>query len=200
MAPELLSYIVWLYRDRGTRRYDGEGVSQLEHALQCAALAEAGGASEDLIAACLLHDLGHLVHEAEEAADRRGGYGRHEFRALRMLRRHFAEAVLTPIRLHVAAKRYLCAVQVGYWDGLSQASRVSLQLQGGIYSSDEAAHFIRQPYAHDAVRLRMWDDRAKVRGRATPDLFYYADLLSRCGREHRHPERVRSPRPHHNCF
>ena len=193
MAPELLSYIVWLYRDRGARRYGGEAVSQLEHALQCAALAEAGGASEDLTAACLLHDLGHLVHEREEDADRRDVDGRHEFRALRILRWRFAESVLAPIRLHVAAKRYLCAVQVGYWDGLSAASRVSLQLQGGIYSPGEAAHFIRQPYAHDAVRLRMWDDRAKVRGRATPDLFYYAELLSRCGREHRHPETSTEP-------
>lgn len=189
MASELVDYIVWLYRDRGGRLYGGEAVSQLEHALQCAALAEAGGASEDLITASLLHDLGHLVHEPDETAERLGVDGRHEFRALRMLRRHFAESVLAPIRLHVAAKRYLCAVQVGYWDGLSSASRVSLQLQGGIYSPDEAAHFIRQPYAHDAVRLRMWDDRAKVRGRPTPDLLYYANLLSRCGQKRRHPER-----------
>ena len=188
MIADLVNYIVWLYGDRGARPYGSEAVTQFEHALQCAELAERGGASDDLIVASLLHDLGHLLHELGSDVARRGVDDRHEYRPLRMLRRHFGEAVLAPIRLHVAAKRYLCTVESGYWDGLSPASRVSLQLQGGIYTQVEASHFIRQPCAHDAVRLRMWDDRAKVARKPTPDFLYYTDLLLRCALEHRDPQ------------
>ena len=186
--PDLVDYIVWLYDDRGERSYGSEAVTQLEHALQCAELAEREGAHEALIAASLLHDIGHLLPKLGAEVARGGVDDRHEYLPLRMLRRHFGEAVLAPIRLHVAAKRYLCAVQPGYCDGLSSASRMSLQRQGGIYTQAEAARFMREPYADDAIRLRQWDDRAKVRGKVTPDFPYYVNLLLRCAQEHQEPQ------------
>lgn len=187
MVCELVNYIVWLLAYRGSRRYCNGSITHLEHALQCAALAEAGGASQDLIVASLLHDLGHLMHEPGSGAAPRAVNERHEYRPLRVLRRHFGEAVIAPIRLHVEAKRYLCAVQPGYWDALSPASRVSLQVHGGIQTQAEAARFVRERHANDAVRLRLWDDRARTRSKSTPHLFYYTHMLLHCAHEARDP-------------
>jgi predicted HD phosphohydrolase len=92
----------------------------------------------------------------------------------------FSPAVLEPIRLHVDAKRYLCATDAGYWSRLSEDSKRSLELQGGVFSSADAAQFITRPYAADAVSLRQWDDQAKVEGMATPDLQYFFKLMSAC--------------------
>ena len=96
------------------------------------------------------------------------------------LKRLFGPAVLTPIRLHVDAKRYLCATDAGYWASLSEDSKRSLELQGGTYSAADAAEFIAQPYAQDAVKLRRWDDLAKVAGRTTPDLAHFLEIAVRC--------------------
>jgi len=177
---EPLQRIVDLLGQAGSRRYGGEKINQLEHALQCASLAQAAGVSDELVTAALLHDLGHLLHELDEDAAARGVDDRHQYRALHLLRRSFGEAVLAPIRMHVDAKRYLCAVQPGYWDSLSGASRRSLELQGGRFTSEEAARFIGQPYARDAVRLRIWDDLAKVPGRETPALAQFSRVMARC--------------------
>lgn len=172
--------IVGLISSRGSRQYGSEAVSQCEHALQCAALAEAAGASPELITAALLHDLGHLVHDLGDDPAQRGTDDVHQFQALPFLRGVFPESVLAPIRLHVDAKRYLCAAEPGYWDILSAASRRSLELQGGIYTLEQAETFIAQPGAHDAVSLRRWDDGAKVPGLATPGLDHYADIMRAC--------------------
>lgn len=172
-----INQILDLYRRRGQAQYGGEAVSQLEHALQCATLAEDNGESPELITACLLHDLGHLVHHLGDDPAQRGIDDRHEYRAIPVLETLFPEAVTTPIRLHVAAKRYLCAIDEGYWAALSPASKLSLELQGGIFSKTMADTFIDQLNAPQAVRLRRWDDQAKVENLKTPDLDHFQPIL-----------------------
>ncbi|MFB2833061.1 phosphonate degradation HD-domain oxygenase [Floridanema evergladense] len=162
--------IVEILRSRGDRQYGGEAVSQLEHALQCATLARDCGASNELVIACLLHDFGHLVHSLGEDGLQTGLDDRHEYRVIPWLRPLYSEAVTEPIRLHVQAKRYLCAVEPSYFASLSPASQQSLILQGGIYSPEEAAAFISLPFAEDAVQLRRWDEQAKIPGQVTPSL------------------------------
>ena len=161
--------ILTLYEHKGAARYGGEAVSQLDHALQCAALAENEGAAPELVAAALLHDIGHLVSRAPHDLDSHAD-DFHQLIAISVLRRTFSDAVLHPIRLHVDAKRYLCAVEPGYRQALSPASQHSLGLQGGALNADEVRRFLDQAEANDAVRLRRWDDRAKVAGLATPPL------------------------------
>jgi phosphonate degradation associated HDIG domain protein len=170
-----------LYTERGTRCYEIQGrtgVTQMQHALQCAALATAAGAPEALVAAALLHDLGHLLQEqmAEEPDGRRDDV--HQFAALPFLRPHFPAAVLEPIKLHVAAKRYLCAIEPGYWAGLSAGSKRSLELQGGPFKVDDAKNFMSQPFAADSLLLRRWDDQAKEVNRQVPAFASYRGLLT----------------------
>ncbi len=172
----MIEHIVRLYAEKAGAQYGGEAVSQLEHALQCAGLGLAEGADAELAAAAFLHDIGHLVaprpHEVGREAD-----DVHQYLALPFLRGAFGAAVLEPIKLHVDAKRYLCHAEPGYWERLSPASKHSLDLQGGVYGSLEAAAFIVQPFAADAVRLRRWDDLAKVPGAPAPDLGEVARIL-----------------------
>lgn len=177
MQPTTLNELCNLYRQRGQSQYGGEAVSQLEHALQCATLAEQAQQPLTLVVACLLHDLGHLIHHLGEDVAQRGIDDRHEYRAIPVLEMLFPAAVTAPIRLHVAAKQYLCAVEKGYWDSLSPASQRSLELQGGIFSAAAATAFIQQPHAPEAVKLRWWDDMAKVPGQETPDLEHFVPLL-----------------------
>lgn len=175
-----IEQITGLLATRGDQLYGGEAVSQRAHALQCAQLAESGGASPALITASLLHDLGHLLHQFGDDPAATGRDDVHQYIALPFLRGLFGEDVLAPIRLHVDAKRYLCYNEPGYRDALSFASRRSLELQGGIYTATEAAAFIGQPFARDAVALRRWDDQAKSAGLPTPDLAHYATIMARC--------------------
>jgi phosphonate degradation associated HDIG domain protein len=177
MSPDV-NTIVELYRQRGAEQYGSEAVSQLEHALQCAALAEEEGSSPALITAALLHDLGHLVHDLGDDPAEHGVDDVHQYLAIPFLRPLFPDAVLEPIKLHVDAKRYLCAVEKGYWESLSFASKRSLELQGGVYSPVEAQKFIALPHAADAVRLRRWDDLAKIKDKPTPDLAHYAGIVA----------------------
>jgi phosphonate degradation associated HDIG domain protein len=172
--------IVGLFSTRGQTQYGREAVNQLEHALQCAQLAEQAGESQETVVAALLHDLGHLL-AAERAAQidvAQEGDDLHQYIALPFLRGLFPEAVLAPVRMHVAAKRYLCAVEPGYWDTLSPASKHSLALQGGPFSEVEAQAFAAAPYAAEAVRLRRYDDQAKVPGLPVPDIAHYAPMLA----------------------
>lgn len=166
-----------LYGVKGGRAYEGEGVSQLEHALQSAQHAERAGAAPELVCAALLHDMGHLLNDRGETPTLRGVDDLHQYAALPFLRPLFPEAVLGPIRLHVDAKRYLCATRAGYREALSEDSKRSLALQGGVFSLAEAERFIRQPYAAQAVSVRLWDDAAKVAGAATPDFAHFEPLL-----------------------
>lgn len=175
-----LKTILNIFAVKGNRQYGREAVSQLEHALQCATLAETAGCPPELIAACLLHDLGHLVHNLGEDVADRDMDDRHEYRAMSLLQSFFDLSVTEPIRLHVEAKRYLCAVDLTYWDALSPASKRSLELQGGIFSLEAAEVFIAQSYAEDAVQLRIWDDQAKVPNLQTPDLEHFMPILLSC--------------------
>lgn len=175
--PYTLATLLDLYRQRGQAQYGGEAISQFEHALQCAALAEQAEQSPEMIAACLFHDLGHLVHHLGDDPALRGIDDRHEHRAIPVLEQIFSAAVTLPIQLHVAAKRYLCAVDEAYWDSLSATSKRSLELQGGVFSPAAATAFIQQPYAQQAVQLRCWDDLAKVPNQDTPDLEHFLPSL-----------------------
>jgi phosphonate degradation associated HDIG domain protein len=172
-----ISDICVLFARKGGRAYDGEPVSQIEHALQTAARAEDDGAAPALIAAALLHDLGHLLNDQGDSPTLRGVDDLHQYAALPFLRTLFGDDVLTPIRLHVDAKRYLCATRDGYFEALSADSKRSLVLQGGVFAPDQAAAFIAQEYAGDAVRLRLWDDLAKEAGAATPPLAHFVATL-----------------------
>ena len=166
-----------LLRERGDSEYGGESVTQLEHALQCALLAEQEGASSELITAALLHDVGHLLHALPDDAPDSGIDDAHEELGCRYLTQLFGDAVTEPIRLHVSAKRYLCATSAGYRARLSEPSVVSLHLQGGPMPADEVAAFDQNPFAFDAVRLRRWDDTAKVSRLPTPPLKHYVGHL-----------------------
>ncbi|MBU9359454.1 HD domain-containing protein [Burkholderia multivorans] len=168
-----------LYREHGHVAYSGEPVTQLEHALQSGLLAEEAGADEALVAAAFLHDLGHLLNRQGETPSARGIDDLHQYFVLPFLRPLFSDAVLEPIRLHVDAKRCLCRTDAGYLESLSPDSVRSLALQGGVFSEEEAATFMRRPYAEDALRLRRWDDTAKTEGKPTPDLDHYMEIVAR---------------------
>ncbi|MGS0741949.1 phosphonate degradation HD-domain oxygenase [Glaciimonas sp. GG7] len=175
-----ISEICALFDSGGDAMYSGEPVSQREHALQTATLAEQAGAAPELICAALLHDLGHLLNPQGETPSERGIDDTHQYFAIPYLRGLFSPAVLEPIRMHVDAKRYLCATDTAYFDKLSPDSKRSLALQGGVFSADAAAVFIARPYAADAVRLRLWDDLAKDAEMVTPGLPYFAAVMADC--------------------
>jgi phosphonate degradation associated HDIG domain protein len=161
----------------------GEQVSQLEHMLQSAELAVADGASDPLVAAALLHDIGHLEAPEPDAGGASQVDLAHEVRAARALATLFAEEVWRPVALHVAAKRYLCAIEPGYLDGLSLASLASLDLQGGVFTAQQVERFESLPHAQEAIRLRRYDDAAKRTGVRSPPLSSYRPLLERLSAE-----------------
>ena len=168
-----LSPIKEILERTGDARYGGEKISQLQHALQCAALAEDAGCDAALITAALLHDIGHLVDQHAEGAAAAGVDRRHEDIGSGYLAKFFGPEVTLPVKLHVPAKRYLCAVDAAYLSGLSAASVTSLKVQGGPFSEEEAAYFIAQPHAADAMRLRRWDDLGKIPNKSTPGLDHF---------------------------
>jgi phosphonate degradation associated HDIG domain protein len=173
----IVDEIMDLFARRGAAAYHGEAVSQMEHALQAADLATRQGAPNDLIVAALLHDVGHLFDGQDEDLADRGLDGRHEEAGCAWLTAHFGPTVTEPIRLHVAAKRYLCSVDPTYLAGLSPSSRLSLKLQGGPMKVEERAIFESSPLCDDAVLLRHWDDEAKVPGLNVAGLDHYRDRL-----------------------
>jgi gamma-butyrobetaine dioxygenase len=166
-----LAEIQSLYAARGGLSY-GESVSQIEHAVQCAALAEADGHPPSLIVAALLHDVGHLLEE-EARVTGASVDGHHEDLGAEALSGLFDQAVLAPIALHVAAKRYLCFAEPAYVHGLSPASMRSLKLQGGPFDAAAAAEFQSRPHWHEAVALRRYDDTGK---RAEPSMRRFGDF------------------------
>ena len=146
--------ILQLFRDRGDSQYGEEAVSQLDHALQTATLALGSGADNALIAAALMHDIGHLLHDLPDDAPDQGIDDRHEVAGGTWLAKRFGEEVTEPVRLHVPAKRYLCAVDPAYQAQLSPPSVLSLKLQGGPMTTDGVAEFEQNPQFERAVRLR----------------------------------------------
>lgn len=162
----------------GSEAYFGEPVTQLEHALQAAWFVQRKGGEPALIAAGLLHDLGHLLHDEGEDIAARGVDTRHEEMGVEALVGHLPAAVLDPIHLHVAAKRYLCFANQQYFNQLSPASKQSLALQGGPMTAAEAEAFLALPHAREAVTLRHADDAAKVPGLPVQGLDTYRELLA----------------------
>jgi phosphonate degradation associated HDIG domain protein len=175
-----LDDIAHLFARHGSAQYSGEPVTQLEHALQTAHLAEQSEADDELVTACLLHDLGHLLNEQGETPTLRGIDDTHQYFALPFLRGLFPDAVLDAIRLHVDAKRYLCQANPTYHARLSDDSKRSLELQGGTFDAAQAARFIALPGARDAVMLRQWDDLAKQSDLRTPSLAHFMSRAARC--------------------
>jgi phosphonate degradation associated HDIG domain protein len=176
-AAELLDRIERLFAERGGAEYHDEAVSQLEHALQAGALAEADGRPAPVVAAAVLHDVGHLLHGHGDNCAAQGIDDRHEELGVRFLWRGIGPEVTEPIRLHVAAKRYLAAARHGYTAVLSPASARSLALQGGPMTPAEQAAFREHPHFGAAVAVREYDDRAKVVGRATPPFAHFRPYL-----------------------
>jgi [1-hydroxy-2-(trimethylamino)ethyl]phosphonate dioxygenase len=164
---------------RGAESYLGESVTMAEHMLQAASLAEQEGAPDELVAAALLHDIGHFTTEfgPYSPADMRDNH--HDSAGARILEPFFPLVVTECTRLHVAAKRYLCATHPGYLHSLSIASVHSLSLQGGAMNPEEVAAFERNPFHAEAVRVRICDDRGKVAGKTTKRFRDYGDLLRR---------------------
>jgi [1-hydroxy-2-(trimethylamino)ethyl]phosphonate dioxygenase len=172
-ANDITLEIRALFQRRGSSLYGGEAVTQLEHALQAAALAEAENTDPALVVAALLHDVGHLLHDHPNDAPSHGVDDIHEQLAYDWLSNYFGPDVTEAVRLHVHAKRYLCAVDPNYEQSLSPASRHSLMLQGGRLQDEEAQSFELHPYFAEGIRLRRWDDLAKVPGLETPNLDHF---------------------------
>ena len=179
---DLVEAICRLYDDRGGSNYD-EAVTQTVHALQSADLASAADAPGPLVAAALLHDIGHLLlGEWETRADFLERDLHHEEVAARFLANWFGPEVTEPIRMHVSAKRYLCAVEPEYTAGLSPASVRSLAVQGGPMDADELADFARRDHVAGAIALRRWDDEAKQPDLPVGDIREHAGLLASLAR------------------
>ena len=167
------------FSEKGNEMYAGEAVSQTEHALQAAFSAEQAGESPELIVAALLHDIGHLLHKHPENCATQGIDDLHETIGAQWLIRYFPPEVTEPIRLHVDAKRYRCATDSQYHSQLSPASVLSLQLQGGPFESTEIEAFENNHWSAAALRLRRWDEAAKIPGDATPELEYFLTYVLR---------------------
>lgn len=176
MTADFIDRIFNIFNILGSLSY-GEDVTQMEHILQCSRLAQIDGADDALVAAALLHDIGQFLDEAGNAAEKRGIDARHEVTGAAFLRGHFPPAVTEPVRLHVEAKRYLCATEPGYSESLSGASVLSLRLQGGPMNAQEMGDFEKNPYFHEAVRLRRYDDQGKQKEWDVPPLESYRTLL-----------------------
>jgi phosphonate degradation associated HDIG domain protein len=171
--------VIRMFDAHGLLAY-GESVNQVQHALQCAALAEAGGADDALVVAALLHDVGHMLHRDAARALKAGEDDQHERLGAEALEQWFGPRVAVPVALHVMAKRYLCAREPGYLEALSPVSTRTLALQGGPMDAEEVARFERLEHAQDAVRLRRWDDAAKTRGLETPPLAHFMERVRNC--------------------
>ncbi len=151
-------------RHKGGLEYAGEGITQLHHAWQCGLLAKRAGASNALQLACWLHDIGHMLTDLPGTPTLQGIDDRHELLGARVLSDLWGDAVSEPVRLHVQAKRYMVTTLPGYVNRLSDDSKRSLALQGGLMDARECDAFNANPFADDAVRLRAWDDAAKQSG------------------------------------
>ena len=179
MEKNIVSKLLNLLEKKGSNiQYGNENVTQLEHALQCAELAEKNNFSKEIITAALLHDIGHLLYDGEDPIhDGKDGY--HENLGADYLSSYYGDEVIRPIRAHVACKRYLSSVEKGYYDILSEASKISLKAQGGPFTKNEAEEFIKKPFMKEAVELRRFDDRAKVLNKKTPSLEHFKKYLEK---------------------
>lgn len=157
----------------------GERVTIVAHSLQTAVAAERDGADDLMIAAAFLHDYGHFVHDLGEDVAERGIDATHEELGAEALRDHFPPEVIEPMRLHVAAKRYLVATDAEYLETVSPASMLSLEVQGGPFNEEEVREFEANPYFERAIQLRLYDEAGKIPDMKVPDLEYYRPVLER---------------------
>jgi len=170
-----VAVIAGLFASEGAAEYLGEPVSQAAHMLQAAVLAEREQAGEALIVAALLHDVGHFAGSGRDLM--RGTDNRHAESGASWLARWFGEEVTEPVRLHVAAKRYLCATEPGYAAVLSPASVYTLRVQGGPMQGAELTEFEANRYSAAAIRVRRWDDAAKDPQARVPPFGHFAGVL-----------------------
>ncbi len=180
MQQDTIATIVELIGGKGQRQYGLSNINQRAHALQAARLAEQAGCDSALIVAALVHDIGHMVHDLGDDPAKDGIDDRHEDLGAAWLQERFGPAVSEPVRLHVAAKRYLCGKESDYFARLSPDSVRSLALQGGPMAADEIAAFEAQPHYAAAVQLRRFDEEAKIRGLEVPDVQHYMPHIRAC--------------------
>jgi len=180
MTDPLRQELLDIFVGRATRLYGDSNVNQLQHALQSANLAEQDGAVPATVLASLLHDIGHMIHTLGKDPAARGIDDVHEELGAKWLAERFGPEVSEPVRLHVAAKRYLCTIESDYYDKLSPGSVRSLNLQGGLMSADEVEEFRRHPQHAEAVRLRRYDEGAKDPKATTPDFDYFLRHVEAC--------------------
>ena len=179
--PTVITKIVSTFEAKGDESYANEPVTQLEHALQAANLAKEHHASETLICAALLHDLGHILAVNQlPTTTRENLHDQHEEKGYQFLKAYFGEAVAGPVGLHVAAKRYLCSTDATYQSSLSPTSLKSFYDQGGKMSAKEIDTFEQHPFFGDAIQLRRWDDLAKEARKKVPTLESYLPMLEGC--------------------
>ena len=174
---EIIPFLIDLFAKRGAEEYLGEAVTMSQHMEQTAACAVENKASDAMVAAALLHDVGHFVTDLPLDAIDHGIDALHEHVGAHFLSRYFPPSVTEPIRLHVAAKKYLCAVDPEYFDYLSEASVTSLKVQGGPMNDKDKSDFESNIYYQDAVQLRKYDDDGKVIGLTIKPFEYYVPLL-----------------------
>ena len=177
MLHPITQEILHLFETNGGSMYGGEAVTQLEHALQCAELARKHNASNELITASLLHDIGHLLHDLPDDASDNGIDDVHELLGEKFLTKHFKLGAVEPVKLHVQAKRYLCATEPGYLEKLSTPSKISLEFQGGVMGKDEVALFEKNEFYKEAVDLRRWDDLAKDPNLVSPSIKTFTNAI-----------------------
>jgi phosphonate degradation associated HDIG domain protein len=180
----IVPFIADILTRRGAESYLGEAVTMQEHMLQSAYFAEQEGAGDALIAAALLHDIGHYTGEFGDDYIEAGIDNLHEEAGARVLEGFFPPLVIACVRLHVPAKRYLCATDPDYFGKLSPASVKTLALQGGPMRPKEVAVFEREPFFREAIRVRLWDEAGKVPGMATPGFDHYVPVLERVVQSH----------------
>ena len=177
-TPEnIVDRIEDIFLRRGAESYLGEQVTMAQHMLQTAQCGEKEGADNDQIVASLLHDIGHYKNEIPESSLAKGINNFHEEAGANFLEEYFPVSVVEPIRQHVAAKRYLCAVDSDYFNHLSPASVHTLVLQGGAMSDKEIKEFEKNDYLDQCINLRYWDDQAKDPKRKTPSFSYYRPII-----------------------
>src|SRR5260370_17776091 len=182
MSDPLRQELLDIFVGRATRRYGLSAINQVQHALEAATLADADDAPPATVLASLVHDVGHMIHQLGEDPAGRGVDDVHEELGAKWLAERFGPEVSEPVRLHVAAKRYLCAVEPDYFSKLSPDSVRSLGLQGGPMSADEIASFPRHPQHQEAVPLRRYDEAAKDPRATTPDFDHFLLHVAACRR------------------
>jgi phosphonate degradation associated HDIG domain protein len=178
-AASIVAFIGDIFERRGADSYLGEQVTMSEHMLQAAALAEESDAGDELIAAALLHDIGHYTNEFPEDAQNAGIDTHHDEAGAAVLAPFFPRLVTDCVRHHVAAKRYLCATDPTYYDRLSPASVHTLNLQGGPMTPAEVAAFRENSNLDPIIQVRLWDEAAKTPGTPTPPFSHHAPMLQR---------------------